>query len=271
MVDHAPSPIPDTQDWNGALWKRAYFGGPGLKSGAALDGFVPANGEIKFTNAEGTAINKVFYDETGLECFLRAFHPYEGASMVTTAEGGTVRFPINGSQDIMYSNIGHGNMNPGNTAITKLTFEHLLTKLNIYLYAEAGAVSPNALYGDIEGVGILFQPDWATLNIFEVETQGLHPVPPMSTRHSVVDLPPNQMLTTTPLCFGYVMVIPDVTYTIRVQTQYRLSFYTEITLPGAGLFQPGTAYDVTLRFLASDELILYAAHPTEWWMDHTFD
>jgi len=262
---------PDGDDWNGAVnWKRAYFGGPGLHAPTVT------NGEIKFTNDAGTAINKVFYDENGLWCFLRAVYPYEGATVTSSHGKGSILFPIDGSQDIMCANLVWGSVNK--QMVDRLIFKHLLTKLNIRLYAENQDASDQ--YGEIEAVGVAYQPAGA---ILDIATGNLQPEPTSSTtrydRYYTVDFDPsaNRLLsdnitdpTDPDVNFGYVMAIPAAKYSIWVKTENRLEFYTEVTLPSSS-FEAGKAYNITLKFLATDQIIIFAEEATEWWLDSTFN
>ena len=282
---------PDANDWNGALWRRAYFGGSnidgGLKTGLDLETFVPTNGEIKFTNSEGTAVNKVFYDENGLYSFLKAVHPYEGASVHQAVTGGSILFQgIDGSQDIMCSNLGWGRAEPApDREIHTLTFRHLLTKLNILMYAEE--TDAIAQYGKILEVGVAYQPEEI---IMDIESEELLPASSLE-RYDIYHAvgfdpldnrmlpPPLDVITPDPAVegpqsFGYVMAIPAEQYTIVVQTEERLYFYPVVTLSNISPFPPfqaGKVYNVTLKFLAADEITIDVEEVTEWWMDSTFN
>ena len=71
--------------------------------------------------------------------------------------------------------------------------------------------------------------------------------------------------------FGYLMVVPGTSYTVAVHTVDRLYFYTEVSLPGSAPFEAGKVYNIILKFLAADEIIIYAKEADEWWYDSTFN
>ena len=285
MLDFdSPTPAsvqPTAFDWDGAIeWKRAYFGGPGLQTGSSLATFVPANGEIKFTNDAGTAINKVFYNENGFYRFLRAVHPWAGASVISSGSGGSILMPIDGSQDIMCANLGWGSITT--PTVQPLHFEHLLTKLNIRFVAENSEAAGQ--YGTILAVEVVGQPDRL---LFNIATCALEPYswPVGSDRHGYNMVVPSGfpslpralpcLNTTTPdpvqdaLPFGYAMALPADTYTIRVETELRLAFFIKVAFPR--VTDPGTAYNITLQFMVADELFIYVDEADEWWLDSTFD
>ena len=281
-----PNTEPAASEWNGVVeWKRAYFGGPGLQTGGALASFTPTNGEIKFTNDDGTATNKVFYNENGFWRFLRAFHPWDGAAVVPETNGGSILMPINGSHDIMCSNMVWGCAEPKTFSSppytytpqyvnTVLNFSHLLTKLNIRLVAENAVAK--AQYGEIVAIEVINQPQHVLVNI---ATGALEPASLPKFRYGLVDFATGQTLPEPAISnpdpfldakeFGYVMVIPAEKYTVRIETELRLAFYMEVIFPAVTL--PGMAYNVTLQFMETEEIFIYAEEAPEWWMDSTFN
>jgi len=284
MIDHDTA-TPDSDPpaevaWNGAVeWKRAYFGGPGLKTGSALATFVPTNGEISFTNDDGTAVNKVFYNDNGFYRFLRAFHPWEGAAVVPAVGGGVVLMPIDGSQDIICSNMVYGSaeskMSYTPPYVDKpLIFSHLLTKLNIRLVAEDAAAIVQ--YGKIMAIEVLDQPNMVSVNI---SSGLLEAASSLAYPYGVVDflanatLPAPAILNPEPfddaVQFGYVMVVPAKTYTIRIETELRLTFYVDVVF--AAPADAGKAYNITLQFMVADEILIFAQEAPQWWLNSTFN
>ncbi len=257
----SPDPLtvqPNGTDWNGSIhWQRAYFGGAGLGANPVT------NGEIKFTNETGIVTQKVFYDETGIYYFLKAVYPYDQADVTQTANGGVIAFTVDGSQDIMCSNLGWGNMT--SPLVNTLNFKHLLTKLNLKLIAEAAAAITQ--YGEVRNIELIDQPNQILYNI---ANDTLSVASLLTSRYPTVDFPSApQLLTTAPTDFGYVMALPAEKYTFRIETENRLWFYAEVTFPGGS--SPGKAYNVTLKFMQADEVIVYAAEAKEWWLDSTFN
>jgi hypothetical protein len=182
----------------------------------------------------------------------------------------------------MCANIVLGREEPvQDRTVGTLTFKHLLTKLNVFLYAEnADAVNQ---YGKILSVAIAYQPEEI---IMDIVSGALQPASSM-TRHDVYrtvgfDPAANRLFphnTAAPdfgsaSNFGYVMALPAKKYTVVVNTEERLYFYTDVTLPSTALsssFKAGKVYNIILRFLDADEIIIEVMDADEWWMDSTFN
>lgn len=263
MVYNTPDPAvtqPSATDWGNALlaWRRGYFGGPGLGAPGGV-----TNGEIRFTSADGSAVQNIFYEETGMSYFLRAVYPWSAAVAGASITGGDLPMAIDGSQDVMCSNIGWGNMNA--SQVQPLTFRHLLTKLNIFMVAEADRAI--AEYGQILSVELINQPEMILLDLYSEE---LYQGQTLRRYPMVGDITPS-LLSTTPVNFGYVMAMPSTKFTIRIRTEHRLAFYVDIDVDFPESSEAGAAYDVTLQFMQSDEIVIKAEKAKKWFLDWEFN
>lgn len=270
------APIPASTDWlTRVAWRRGYFGANNTTGLGALPPIT--KGEIKFTNDEGTSIQRVFYDDTGLYYFLRAVYPWDNAVVTQTVDGGVILFhEIDGSQDIMCSNLGWGNMT--DDPIDPLVFSHLLTKLNVKLVAENEAAV--AQYGTIKKVELVYQPNEIILDIAEGT---VFSASSLTDSYVPVGFPavPRELKTAAELFpastenYGYVMALPGGrSYTFRIETENRLWFYAEVKFPALafpGGAEAGTAYNVTLRFKEASQLEIFPEEADVWYMNSTFD
>lgn len=261
MLFNTPDPAtvqPTQTDLEAGLvaWRRAYFGGVDQSNNVI-------NGDIKFTNADGSAVEKIFYDEMGTHFFLKCAYPFADAINVMTATGGMVSFRADGSQDIMCTGLGWGNKD--NPTIQALIFKHKLSKLNIYLAASSAEAIDQ--YGRIQSVEVLNQPNIIILNLYQ-ETVSAGAA--LTTSYTPVGFAANQPLPATATDRGYVMALPSTSFTLKIVTEKRQTFYADVTFPGAGS-EAGKSYDVTLNFMEADEITIFAEEAEEWWMDSTFN
>jgi hypothetical protein len=230
-------------DWSGSWLERA-----------VLD----TGGAIYFTN-NGTSRSKRYYPEGGGALHFRAIHPWEGAQVVSTPWGERIDIPMDGSDDVMVSDaIASGSeLSP---ELDPIRLRHTLVRLNIRLLADGPATSE--LYGDIEEVGVAFQPASVLLSLADGTIEGDNEVwdtvyPAVGFTHTAGNL-----LPTTVRDYGYVLAAPFAWYSVRVQTQYRRSFYSEFQIPAqfndpeTGAPRAGTAFDVTMRFRAAGLIVL---------------
>ncbi len=248
------------EDWGMYTYlDRGYFGGPGL---GAIN---ITNGEIKYTSADGNIIQNVLYDESGMYYVLRLIYPYtytyldNNTPKETTAQlslasnGSRVFFDIDGSQDVMSTNVGWGNMdydwvttstatdpNDSETNYEGFTFSHHLVKLDIRLLAEAGTFIAKEegeynIYGAIESVELINQPNQVTLdlttNLLSASSSlvSTYPIFSYDTDGKATDIPiktsVNLSKNETGTLYGYVMALPAQKYTFKVVTGSRKSFY----------------------------------------------
>lgn len=278
------------EDWGMYTYlDRGHFGGDTGSSTGSGGVITYVSGNIKYTNADGTSIQNVFYDEMGMYYTLRLIHPYEykyvneeketidvNAKLILSSTGSQVLFDVDGSQDIMSSDVGWGNMDsPDGKVITtdkvdatekekSFRFHHQLVKLDLRLIAEDKA---SALYGKIGTVELINQPNQLLLDIASDKlTAASNPV----SKYTPVDHPTDSItLTATLKDCGYVMALPDSIYTFRITTANRLNFYIDAVFEGGAV--AGTAYPITFKFLASDEIELYAGKAEEWWYNSVFN
>lgn len=272
------------------------------EGGGTIHYTVPGN--IKYTNEDGSSIQNVFYDETGMYYTLRLIYPYEydyargkddtikvNPTLILSANGSQVVFDIDGSQDIMSSEVGWGNMDsPGGRVVTNNTpipagtsetdsiaiektkafnFNHHLVKLDVRVTVDGDKARD--LYGKICSIELINQPNQVMLDIAR---DSLSASSDLVSRYGLVDFPVDSI--TLPLTkdsllpCGYVMALPDTKYTFRIATEKRLNFYVDAVFSGDGA-QMGYAYPITFAFLSTDEVKIFAEDPARWWYDATFD
>lgn len=261
---------PDVNAWKGtsADFTRGYFGGPGLGASPVT------NGEIKYTNEYGTVIQKVFYDETGEHYFIRVVYPYQDAELIQTDNGAAVVFSeLDGSQDILCSNLGWGNItNPEistNETDRVVIFSHMLSLFRIKIEPENETAA--AQYGLIKSIRIIDQPSSIIVGMIDLATEAYSSG---DTDYYCVGFTPCG-LTSGPVDAGYIMALPERKFTIEAETQNRL--WLSVELDFATALEPyktsaaGTVYDVTVKFMESYELKLEVSEAKEWWMNSEFD
>lgn len=304
---------PDVLDWkdlgNEPYLDRGFFGGqipgddpvnyaddPDDDSGATPDTHASAvwTGNIEYTNRDGDAIQQLFYDESGIYYYLVVVYPYafiddlenvdeEGnGALILTSSGASVIFNVDGSQDIMASTMGGGNIE--HPYIDPLTFSHKLTALRCYFVAESELAEMR--YGNIKSVELIDQPSQIGLNIGKQangESDALFNAKPnikadylpvRSTEEALLlPYPLDEETPATPVEFGYMLAMPAQTYTFRIITEVRNEanpLYVSYTFP-AGLPLAGTAYKLTFTMVETADIVLEVAAAEEWTFEQTFD
>lgn len=251
---------------------RGYFGGPGLNASPV------ENGEIQYTNEEGTAIQKVFYDETGEHYFMRVYYPYEEdeefTQFIQTEGGAAVVFEMDGQKDIMCSNLGWGNVyNPRVVTSAEgapMVFSHMLSLFRIKVKAENARAAEQ--YGKITGAMMYQQPKYT---IVDMMNRGIRPYTDEKENYYAVDFEELPGLTTDEQDVGYIMAMPGQEFIIAAKSEKRrwlsaiLNFSTDEDPFRTSA--PGTMYDVTLKFMESYQVHLEVEEAKEWWMDSEFD
>ena len=279
-VERAESSIPEPIDWNDVTTypDRGLFGGDRIGEDPISDG------NIEYTDQEGNVIQQLFYDDTGIYYFLVAMYPYAGSEidsdLILDDTGASIIIPADGSQDIMASTLGWGNKD--NPIVQPLVFSHQLTCLKYKIFAESDVAAD--LYGDIAAIELTGQPDYIGLNIGlkAIGEEAIFDAAEKYIDYPTVDFPDegNRELLPIPANtdgvgdFGYVLAMPKQTYTFRITTEKRGSFYatydfSENSLPA--IPQAGVIYCLTFRMMESAEIELTAAEAEEWWIDQTFD
>lgn len=271
---------PTLAAWSGSTADitRGYFGGDGVNGPNST---IITTGEIFYTSDDGMAVQKVFYDETGQHYFVRVIYPYDNAEFTQTSNGAGILFSdMDGSNDIMCSNLGWGNLyNPeirtgdaGTDSIIILS--HMLSLFRVNLEIEADA---QGQYGQIESVRIAGQPD-------EVVVDMMDPAIYASVSSSLTDY---YTIGFTPFSFaslpdptvivpaGYVMVMPSQTFTVEIKSEKRLWLSAEIDFTTAedpfATSAAGTIYDINLTLREAYQMEVDIVSADEWWMDTVFD
>lgn len=283
-VELPQASMPTVLQWDNetAYLDRGFFGGSvPLPPGTSV-----FDGNIEYTNRQGTALQQVFYDEMGTYYYLVCVYPYESIvdpedieAMRDPLTGVTVYFEIDGSHDVMASTAGMGNIDyPFNSA---LVFSHKLTSLRCKFVAESSVAK--GLYGDIVSVELLGQPDVVALN---VGANALDPTTAVSdARTATVDYEavrvstgdmslPDTYLTADAVEFGYMLAMPARKYTFRIFTQKRGPLYVTYDFDADNVgTRPlaGWIYNLTFTMMESAEIKLEAAPATPWWLDQTYD
>lgn len=295
-------------DWNDpatAYLDRGFFGGE-IPYEDPID-----NGNIEYTNRAGDALQTVFYDETGTFYYLVAFYPYnaihdidrvdedEQKAMILNAElGAAVLFDVDGSQDIMSTGLGKGNVESENGMIDLLVFKHRLTCLRCLFVAESAEAKE--IYGDITAVKLAGQPDKLGVSIgisalgtgdpvFDVEAADI------GVEVSYIDYPavrkepdgseltgnlplPDTYTPAAAVPFGYLLAKPAQTYTFKIYTSVRgplnpleVTYDFSSATPALPVAEPGVIYNLTFKLLESASIVLTAVAADEWWLDQTYD
>ncbi|MDL2304715.1 hypothetical protein LJC72_05170 [Bacteroides sp. OttesenSCG-928-D19] len=322
----APNKIsgqPKIEDWSGqtADNTRGFFGekteytsthnnNPIIKP-ADRETYIPNTGRIEYTDEAGEVVQKVFYDENGEYYFVRLFYPfnedgeefYTEFTSTTAGLGASIIFHnVDGSQDILCSNLGWGNNdNPLiNTTIVKededtdevendsqngeIVFSHMMALFRIKIKPESAVVVEreenlsSAQYGEITNVQVVRQP--STL-IADAMTGAIRPLnDPLETNYLANNFPEGGFTLTgtgegtnfvgyeQPA--GYIIVYPgQTTYRIEVQTAKHKWVHGDLkfTTP----VQAGKAYNITITMMEAYEMEIKETVVDNWWMDHIFN
>ncbi len=295
---------PGTAAWSGTTvsLSRGYFGGPGLNPPTV------STGEIQFTDEDGTRIQRMLYDEGGEYYFAHVYHPFVNASgdpvskIQPTAEGASLVISgLDGSQDVMFSNLAWGNvdhveMTTAAVPNSEVILSHMFSLFRVKVKAESEKAATQ--FGQIEDFILRFQPAGVGIDMISLD------VTPSSSdrtdypmvgfaqfalfsmeggvrvaKPGVFDVrnPDGSMLrdAETPLDAGYVMALPATGFRFEALTEDRLwvqanvSFAT--TEDAFAKSAPGTAYDVVITLMESYE-VQWEVQPVKyWWLDSVFD
>lgn len=299
----------DPKEWNTetAYLDPGFFGGDfiGDKPENYIETGDPENqglisdewtGLIKYINLTLDAEQQVFYNESGIWYYLMCIYPYDEDNIFNEVsngveigdEGAWVYFNVDGSQDIMASTMGSGNIEkPFKKA---LEFSHKLTALRCNFIAESDLAVE--LYGDIESVELLEQPSMLQLNVGE-SVRGLSglTVAPFSTdtsyiavRDTLEDGSPMPLellsLETDPdakaVEFGYFLAMSAGRYTFKIVTSERgehnpLYVTYDFGSSEEDFPKAGTIYSLTFKMLETAEILLEAGDPENWYFEQQYD
>lgn len=277
---------PDLNAWMGSTadLTRGYFGGPGLGATTIT------NGEIKYTNEDGTSVQNVFYDENGEYYFVRVVYPHKDAEFIQTNNGAAIVFnDINGSQDILCSNLGWGNINMPivrsnltndlDPTSVGLMFSHKLSLFRFNLIAENEKAAEQ--YGQIKNVRIRNQPSSIRVDMLDTNTEGYSEF----DRHYEAEDFPSTPITLTfssdpepvPVAAyaGYIMALPGKKFTIEAETEKRLWISADLDFSDPAnpyaASKAGIIYDITLTFMEAYQMELSLENTTEWWVESEFN
>lgn len=301
-VDKNDPEIPAANTWAAGIpyLDRAIFGGNeiGDSPGNMADGG-DWNGNIAYTNRAGTALQHAFYRLTGTYFYFVALHPYAAienpvdVAAMTDNGGISVTFNMDGSHDVMATNVGYGNIkNPwaydtfGDKKIPpdELKFLHKLACLDVRFVAENKEAGES--YGDIIKVEVIDQPSQVKLNIGNQAHDNGEPlrelVPPSPRRAydayrggtSGGLALPYPSGTATPEGYGYFLVMPSQTYTFRITASAmdRPTNPIEVTYDFGGVtVVAGTIYYLTFKMLETHQIDIQVATSTEWLLDQGFN
>ncbi len=282
IADPAADPAayrPGLTQWAGStvMSRRGYFGGPGLNTTAVT------NGEIEYTNDEGTAIQRVFYEDNGTWYFSRVFYPLLEEStgapiseIVQTPRGAEVSIsPLDGSQDVMCSNLAWGNVDnpvmstdaPGG----EIVLSHLFSLLKVQVKVENDRAATQ--FGAINEIVLRFQPAGVRINMMNL---ALSPSE-LQVDYPLVSAPGVMPITvgTSAVDAGYVMAPPATAFRFEAMTARRrwvhanLNFATQIAPSAMSI--PGTAYEVVITLMESYEVVVGVQPIGNWYMDSVLD
>ncbi len=296
---------PDDIAWGDATadWAPAFFGGPDYYY-PTNPSYIPEDGVIKYLREDLTGTQIVFYDEGGQYYYVRALYPWTNTRSIQTANGYSIVFEnLNGSTDVMCSNLGWGNKD--NEVITTsytdsdpstpdnvLVMSHMFSLFRVKFVAENAAAA--AQFGTLMDGRLANQPSSVRINMVDASLYAVSRNTVPWVNYPAVDFPtggvPANATTPlpvdgvdTPVAAGYVMAMPATNFTFEIYSSKRLwltnsySFAIPDTpgVPDSGdpyaTSKAGYVYDVTIKFMESYELVLKIEDVTEWWMDSIFD
>lgn len=271
----------------------------------------PNSGRIEYTDEDGSAVQKVFYDDSGEYYFVRLFYPYENAEFTSTTGmlGASIIFSgMDGSQDILCTNLGWGNIyNPeirtayrvngidgaDNEGDSVIVFSHMLSLFRIKIAPENTKVidgkpedpRPGGQYGQIMNARIREQPGALIADAMGASIAALYG-DPLETDYLVNGFPyttedVNDGGQGTPLYLNAAQMTTaeDIGYIMVLPglNEYRIEVNTgkRKWVYGDLKFttppQPGKVYDITITMMEAYELKVVPVEATNWWMDHVFD
>ncbi|MDH6357166.1 fimbrillin family protein [Parabacteroides sp. PF5-9] len=309
---------PDLEAWSGqtADFTRGFFGentdfttgnnGNPIIPIADREDQIPNSGRIEYTDESGTSVQKVFYDENGEYYFVRLFYPYDEEDTEFTSStaglGASIIFRnVDGSQDILCSNLGWGNtLNPlittaidldedgdtddGEDLEGEIVFSHMLSLFRIWIKPDNKAVvgddgSTTAQYGKIKNVQVARQPSTLIADAMRGVIQPLND--PFETNYKANDFPANGLYLSWDIneepegqaitnSAGYVIVYPGLNeYRIEVETERHMWVHGELSFTSPP--KPGKIYDITITMKEAYEIEVIETKVADWWMDHVFN
>ncbi len=269
---------PDEDAWMSATanLSRGYFGGPGPNIA------VVENGEINYTNESGTSIRRLFYDEGGEHYFTRIVYPFVASRLDQTQIANINHNPfgtevvvsgLDGSQDVMCSNLAWGNIhNPKMTTDApegEIVMSHIFSRFGVKVRVE----SPKAAtqFGSISRFLLKDQPSAVGINMINLD---------LSFSHELVDytlvmrtMLPLDNLGDATRDAGYVMAPPAADLRFEVETTghgWVTGLVSFADMPD-GLSLTGYSHDIIMTFMESGEVEIAVAEPDEYWLDGVFD
>lgn len=288
---------PDIEAWSTttADWTRGYFGS--ISVGDVVGGVIltdntpPTNGEISYTNEDGTLIQKTFYDDYGEHYFLRVVYPFHhgtngeyAAELVQTPGrgAGVVFSGLDGSQDILCSNLGWGNIYQPlietEAGAGNLVLSHMLTMFRVFV--KAGDDTAITQYGNVTedengnpGLRLTDQPASVRFDMIDLEANPGSDL----THYYASEFPDNPVVldNTSGTYIGYMMALPAQKFRVEVFTAERAWIHGEFSFATDSnpyrISEAGKIYDITLNLVEAYEIQIKVSTPKEWWMNSTFD
>lgn len=216
--------------------------------GAKMEGYTSENmglREITFNEFQpfptgGTTVNYI------------GWYPYEGTTYNKDGEKTVVNIPVDGSTDILYSDVATGNRLGG---FNTMTFRHALVKYSVMVYGtEESAGSVRSTWGQIQSVVLndMYPKCALTLPSTSV-SEGKPAVPMITSSGTPVDL----TLAKTgdiPIGFsnamemGYILAPAPSDNILNIKIITTEKTIENLNLSVSSTFQPGKHYQIYLRF-----------------------
>lgn len=191
-----------------------------------------------------------------------AWYP-QSATYSNPADGRTtVTFTVDGSTDILYSDVASGNRRTG---FNTMTFRHALVKYSVMVYGtEETAGSVAGTWGQIQSVTFKGMPNSCVLNLPENSTS----LPDISSSSSTIDLPVSKTAD-IPVGFsnatemGYILAPAPSENVLNLSIATTEKTIEDLDLSVSSTFQPGKHYKIYLRF--SPEGVINAEISVDEW------
>ena len=200
------------------------------------------------------------------------WYPNAGAEFSNPADGRTtVTIPVDGSTDILYSDVATGNRLGG---FNTMTFRHALVKYSVRIYGtEEVAGSVNNTWGSVSSVVFKNMPDKCVLTLPQAPKNGGQPaVPEISSLESPKDL---GLETSGPVDIpigfsnaedmGYLLAPAPENNILNISVTTSVGGVKDLELSISSNFQPGKHYQIYLRF--APEGIVNAEVKVGGWID----
>lgn len=233
--------------------------------GAKMEGYTSENmglREITFNEFQpfptgGTTVNYI------------GWYPYEDAEY-SKVDGKThVTIPVDGTTDILYSDVASGNRLGG---FNTMTFRHALVKYSVMVYGtEESAGSVSSTWGEIQSVVLDGMYPQCALTLPGTSVyEGKPAVPKITSSGTPVDL----TLSKTgdiPVGFsnamemGYILAPAPEGNILKINITTENKTIEDLNLSVSSSFQPGKHYKIYLRF--SPEGVINAEIKVEDWQD----